>query len=206
MAIYKALFTGSFGSEKIQTVWWFKDLTGGGTGNPALDLANEVISHYNTNLKFIYHTSYLFASVQVSQMDALSGPTALQGFASGAKGALAGTEYPPMVCVCWSWQTGLSDPTRRGHIFHSGIYSGDAINGALNSSGQSRHATRVTNLMAAYGPSGSSARWRIGVWSKKRAGATLPHPASAWQQITGVFVNPVLTHHNLRRPKINTSL
>lgn len=94
--------------------------------------------------------------------------TVTAGTQPGTK-ATTGDDMPPWLATVYSVRTALQGKSRRGRFFIGGVSEDEQERGNLNAGAITRYQGYATALLAAFGPAGTNADFRLVVHSRKLA-------------------------------------
>lgn len=200
--LYKIKIIGELHGQATETSFWFK----GADTSTWTTVQNELASlraDFLTNIVPAYKlfcnqnwSAKTMLSIQMTSVPGIFIDDVLTG-----GGTQTGDSLPSFCAGLLSLRTGLTGRSRVGRIYVPGVSEDLSSNSRLEGAYTSVLQSLGSTLLARYGPSGSFAHCRIGVFSRKLGAVRNPGPPpsisynlSGWTQVTSFIArNEVAT-------------
>jgi hypothetical protein len=176
----------SFHNQLCQNGYWFQYHVEGPDTEPDITVASLIGDLFHT---FILPKIQDFANQQVQYNGiVVSTIVPYQGaifeqVLETSNGVQPNDALPTFNAAVLSLRSGLGGRSHRGRSFYAGVSEDDSANSRLLPDSFARLATIGVGLLATFGPTGSAAPIRYGIFSKLK-GAT-GDPTNPWNPVTG---------------------
>lgn len=187
--VYQFILNQLYAGQQIQNTFYFRTKDAADPGAAQFTaLADDLKGDLReVQVNTLSYTGWLAQQVRGGDVSYTSKPCQRQGgrrLEGTLSAPLTGVQIPdglpPQAGWVSTFYTGLSGRRRRGRLFLSGIpesYQGD---GRLTTAAMTAITTAWTATMAAYGPTGTSLLWTLGVWSHTTASGCTARTAPPW--------------------------
>lgn len=207
LKLYMMLIVGELENQLTITKFWFR----GGTASPASTVTVEMTqihAAFKANIlpKYQAFCSSRWHGNHLLLMEMTTRPRQMIDEVIAVSGFQDAISLPAFSSGVLSLRSGFSDRTRNGRLFLPSPSSGDCDGSRLSSASFGLLQTFGNSLLTYFGPSGSNAYGRIGIFSRK-LGVTrvltptpqLNYSIAGWTQCTEVIARSEIATQRKRK-------
>jgi hypothetical protein len=205
--LYQIKIIGELHGQATETRFWFKSAdtsTWTTPQNELTSLRGDFLTNIVPAYKAFCNQNWSAKTMLSVQMTAVPG-IFIDDVLSGG-GVQTGDSLPSFCAGLLSLRTGLTGRSRVGRIYVPGVAEDLSSNSRLEGAYTSVLQTLGATLLARYGPSGSFAHCRIGVFSRKLGVTRNPGPPpslsysiNGWTQVTSFIARPEVATQRKRK-------
>lgn len=193
--IYQVTYVMSVLGQAVENVLHYRELNG--TSTPAQIRTSA--EKFFTFVAPMISSSVLFTQIIIKQMTPLAfdetiGPPATTTTGSNGSSADGNTT----VALVITKRTGTAGKTHRGRMYIGGLPGAYTAQSILTSSLSTESGTFVSNMMGAFGPTGTDTHLQLGLYSRTIGGSS-PFTVAGWQPVTSLDVQTTLGNQRRRR-------
>ncbi len=197
--IYQATYQSSIQGQTIENVIHFRGVAATETDGD-VDTAVKLFGHYLCNL---HVTTQIQTGIIVKKMTPIPFDERLV-IPTDATGQQSAAALNQTVALVFTKRTGVSGKSHRGRIYVSAVPSNMSSDQCrLNVTGAGIAGTFVSQVIAAFGPSGSNGHLQFGVYSGA-IGGLHPFTVAGWQPVTSM--DPQIIFGNQRRRRVGVGI
>lgn len=207
LKLYMLLIVGEIEQQETITKFWFK----GGTASPASTVQAEISnihSGFKTSVlpKYQAFTSSRWHGNHLMILEMTTRPRVMIDETIAVSGFQDAISLPAFSSGVLSLRSGLSDRTRNGRLFLPSPSSGDCDGSRLTGASFGLLQAFGNQLLTTFGPTGTNAYGRIGIFSRKlgvtRVLTPLPqlnYSTAGWTQCTEVIARSEIATQRKRK-------